>query len=52
MSTAVRASGLTFAVKKMIDSRRPSAAVTLLQALSRGTPFEAAFQQSIYMRYE
>jgi Flp pilus assembly protein TadD len=41
-----------FAVKKMIDLRGPSAVVTLLQALGRGTSFESAFQQSIYMRYD
>jgi tetratricopeptide (TPR) repeat protein len=40
------------AVKKIIDLRGPSAVVTLLQALGRGTPFESAFQQSVYMRYE
>jgi len=40
------------AVKKLLDMRGPSAMVQLLQALGRGTTFESAFQQSMFMRYE
>lgn len=40
-----------FAVKRMVDLRGMSAVVGLLQALGRGTPFDAAFQQAIAMRY-
>ena len=40
------------AVKKLLDMRGPSGIVQLLQALGRGTTFESAFQQSMYMRYE
>lgn len=40
------------AVKKMIELRGAPAVVSLLQALGRGMRFDAAFQQSIAMRYE
>src|SRR5690606_781897 len=40
------------AVRKMFDLRGAPAVVSLLQALSRGTPFPSAFQQAIGMRYE
>ena len=40
------------AVHRMMTIRSPSAVVTLLQDLSRGTVFANAFQQNIGMRYE
>jgi hypothetical protein len=41
-----------FAVRKMIELRGAPAVVSLLQALGHGTPFDQAFQSTIYMRYE
>ena len=40
------------AVRKMLDLRGAPAVVSMLQSLGRGTPFETAFQQAIFMRYE
>lgn len=40
------------AVKHLMDLRGSYAVVTLLQALRRGLPFETAFQQAVFMRYE
>ena len=40
------------AVKRLLDLRGAPAVTMLLQALGRGTPFEAAFQQHVYMRAE
>ena len=39
------------AVKRMIDLRGASAIVNLLREIGRGVAFDAAFQQSIFMRY-
>jgi tetratricopeptide (TPR) repeat protein len=40
------------AVRKIIDLRSASAVVNLLRAIGRGTPFETAFQQTVFVRYE
>ena len=36
----------------MLDLRGAPAVVSMLQSLGRGIPFETAFQQAIFMRYE
>jgi tetratricopeptide (TPR) repeat protein len=41
-----------FAVEKMVTLRGMPAVVSLLRSLGRGEPFESAFQQSIFMRFE
>jgi tetratricopeptide (TPR) repeat protein len=40
------------AVKRMIDLRGAPAVVNLLREVGRGMAFDAAFQQSIFMRYD
>ena len=40
------------AVKTLLDMRGPSSLVQLLQALGRGTEFQIAFQQAMFMRYD
>jgi hypothetical protein len=40
------------AVKKMVDLRGMPAVVSLIQGLGRGSTFESAFQQAIFMRFE
>jgi tetratricopeptide (TPR) repeat protein len=49
---AVAYSLSTVAVQRMIDLRGAPAVVQLLQDLSRGAAFPAAFQQRLAMRYE
>jgi len=41
-----------FAVKRMVALRGMPAVVSLIQGLGRGSTFESAFQQSIFMRFE